>query len=146
MSGFGALLRQFREREGWGLQALATRAGFDSAQVSRLEAGARRPTRAEHVQAFADALNLGAFDAGRLLVAAGYIPTAGVAVIVNGELIALTAHERPAPKQYQPRPAVCEVCRDYSKPVRARGRCGPCYERWRYSRRRQGVVLVEAAV
>jgi len=70
---FAVALKGFREAAGVSQSKLAERAGFDHSYVSRLESGARTPTR-EAVLQLAEAL--GADGAGRdaLLAAAGFLP------------------------------------------------------------------------
>jgi transcriptional regulator with XRE-family HTH domain len=71
--GFRALLRSHREACGWSQQALARAANMDHGQVSRFEAGTRRPT-AESVARLAAALGLAGTAKDRFYVAAGALP------------------------------------------------------------------------
>ena len=72
-NGFGATLKQFREVQRVSQSKLAERAGFDHSYVSRLESGARTPTR-EAVEQLAEALGLGRGEQDALLAAAGFLP------------------------------------------------------------------------
>lgn len=73
MSDFGAALKAMRLRTGWVSQSgLAERAGFDHSYVSRLESGARTPTR-DAVERLATALHVEPDDRERLLRSAGFI-------------------------------------------------------------------------
>ena len=74
MDGFGDVLREKRQsRHRISQSKLAELAGFDHSYVSRLETGARNPTR-EAVEFLADALNLDQRERAELLVAAGFTP------------------------------------------------------------------------
>jgi transcriptional regulator with XRE-family HTH domain len=73
---FSGLLIEFRERRGWTQEELAKEAAADQSYVSKLERGLREPSRTQ-VMLLATALGLDENDAGRLHVAAGYLP-AGV--------------------------------------------------------------------
>ena len=70
---FGSLLKQLREQVGVSQSKLAERADFDHSYVSRLESGARMPTR-DAVDRLGEAMGIdqGARDA--LLAAAGFLP------------------------------------------------------------------------
>ncbi len=70
---FGLSLRSFREARRVSQSRLAERADFTPSYVSRLEAGARVPTRAA-VERLAVALTLTDDDTARLLSAAGFLP------------------------------------------------------------------------
>lgn len=70
---FGATLKGFREARRVSQSKLAERAGFDHSYVSRLESGARKPTR-EAVQQLSQALELGRVQQDELLAAAGFLP------------------------------------------------------------------------
>lgn len=72
-SGFGATLRRLREAGRTSQSRLAERAGFDHSYVSRLECGARTPTREAAVQ-LAEALGLDHAGQDSLLAAAGFLP------------------------------------------------------------------------
>lgn len=70
---FGTALKQFREDNRVSQSKLAERAGFDHSYVSRLESGARMPTREAVVQ-LASALQLDDLGQDSLLAAAGFLP------------------------------------------------------------------------
>ncbi len=70
---FGATLKRFREVRRVSQSKLAERAGFDHSYVSRLESGARTPTR-DAVQQLADALELERLQQDELLASAGFLP------------------------------------------------------------------------
>jgi transcriptional regulator with XRE-family HTH domain len=72
-STFGAVLKGFRETRRVSQSKLALRAGFDHSYVSRLESGARTPTR-EAVEHLAAALELDGIQHDELLVSAGFLP------------------------------------------------------------------------
>jgi transcriptional regulator with XRE-family HTH domain len=70
---FGSRLKQLREGSRVSQSKLAERAGFDHSYVSRLESGARTPTR-EAVSQLAGALQLDGSAHDSLLAAAGFLP------------------------------------------------------------------------
>lgn len=70
---FGSTLKRFREVRRVSQSRLAERAGFDHSYVSRLESGARTPTR-DAVQQLADALELDRLQQDELLASAGFLP------------------------------------------------------------------------
>lgn len=70
---FGATLKRYREVSRVSQSKLAERAGFDHSYVSRLESGARTPTR-DAVQQLADALELERLQQDELLASAGFLP------------------------------------------------------------------------
>ena len=70
---FGGLLKALREARRISQSKLAERADFDHSYVSRLESGARMPTR-EAVERLASALSLAQVEEDGLLAAAGYLP------------------------------------------------------------------------
>jgi transcriptional regulator with XRE-family HTH domain len=70
---FGRLLKGFREGRRVSQSKLAERADFDHSYVSRLESGARMPTR-DAVERLARALGLAQSEADALLAAAGFLP------------------------------------------------------------------------
>ena len=70
---FAAALKAAREVAGVSQSKLAERAGFDHSYVSRLESGARTPTR-EAVLQLADALGVDGAGRDGLLAAAGFLP------------------------------------------------------------------------
>ena len=71
--GFGVTLKKFREARRVSQSKLAGRAGFDHSYVSRLESGARTPTR-DAVEQLAIALELEAVNRDELLASAGFLP------------------------------------------------------------------------
>lgn len=75
MSGmeFGNLLKALRERHGVSQSKLAERADFDHSYVSRLESGARMPTR-EAVDRLGTAMGLDHAALDALLASAGFLP------------------------------------------------------------------------
>ncbi len=70
---FGVTLKRYREARRVSQSKLAERAGFDHSYVSRLESGARTPTR-DAVQQLADALDLERQQQDELLASAGFLP------------------------------------------------------------------------
>lgn len=72
LAAFGDLLRQFRTARHWSQSHLAELADIDNTSVSRLESGARLPSR-EMVERLADALQLAAVDRWALFLAAGMV-------------------------------------------------------------------------
>lgn len=72
-TAFGGVLKEFRESRRVSQSKLAQRAGFDHSYVSRLESGARTPTR-DAVDQLAKALELTGVQHDELLVAAGFLP------------------------------------------------------------------------
>jgi transcriptional regulator with XRE-family HTH domain len=70
---FGGLLKGFRERRNVSQSKLAERADFDHSYVSRLESGARMPTR-DAVDRLGHALGLTQAEVDALLAAAGFLP------------------------------------------------------------------------
>lgn len=70
---FGVALKRYREARRVSQSKLAERAGFDHSYVSRLESGARTPTR-EAVQQLAEALGLERLQQDELLASAGFLP------------------------------------------------------------------------
>lgn len=73
MTDFGQLLKSLRERRGVSQSKLAERAEFDHSYVSRLESGARMPTR-DAVDRLGNALELTDVELDSLLAAAGFLP------------------------------------------------------------------------
>lgn len=71
--GFGITLKKFREARRVSQSKLAGRAGFDHSYVSRLESGARTPTR-DAVEQLAIALELEPVNRDELLASAGFLP------------------------------------------------------------------------
>jgi transcriptional regulator with XRE-family HTH domain len=72
-AAFGVVLKQFRETRRVSQSKLAERAGFDHSYVSRLESGARTPTR-DAVEQLSNALDLEQLQQDELLAAAGFLP------------------------------------------------------------------------
>ena len=70
---FGALLKSLREKRNVSQSKLAERAEFDHSYVSRLESGARMPTR-EAVDRLGEAMELPQQQLDSLLAAAGFLP------------------------------------------------------------------------
>ena len=70
---FGSTLKGFREVRRVSQSKLAERAGFDHSYVSRLESGARTPTR-DAVQQLSQALELERQQQDELLASAGFLP------------------------------------------------------------------------
>lgn len=80
---FGATLKRYREARRVSQSKLAERAGFDHSYVSRLESGARTPTR-DAVQQLAEALGLERQQQDELLASAGFLPQE-VSSLLSGE-------------------------------------------------------------
>ncbi len=70
---FGVLLKRFREGRGVSQSKLAERAEFDHSYVSRLESGARMPTR-DAVDRLGQAMGLEQSELDALLAGAGFLP------------------------------------------------------------------------
>lgn len=70
---FGVLLKRFREARRVSQSKLAERADFDHSYVSRLESGARMPTR-DAVERLGRALGLAQSEQDPLLASAGFLP------------------------------------------------------------------------
>lgn len=70
---FGKLLKTLREQHGVSQSKLAERADFDHSYVSRLESGARMPTR-EAVDRLGQAMSLDQAQLDSLLASAGFLP------------------------------------------------------------------------
>lgn len=81
--GFGVTLKKFRQTRRVSQSKLAERAGFDHSYVSRLESGARTPTRDAVVQ-LAQALDLEQVNQDELLASAGFLPRE-VSSLLSGE-------------------------------------------------------------
>jgi transcriptional regulator with XRE-family HTH domain len=81
--GFGVTLKRFRETRRVSQSKLAERAGFDHSYVSRLESGARTPTR-DAVEQLANAMELEQVNRDELLAAAGFLP-GEVSSLLSGE-------------------------------------------------------------
>lgn len=82
-AGFGSTLKKFREARRVSQSKLAERAGFDHSYVSRLESGARTPTR-DAVEQLARAMELEQVNRDELLASAGFLPGA-VSSLLSGE-------------------------------------------------------------
>jgi transcriptional regulator with XRE-family HTH domain len=80
---FGATLKRFRETRRVSQSKLAERAGFDHSYVSRLESGARTPTR-DAVEQLSKALELAGLQQDELLASAGFLPRE-VSSLLSGE-------------------------------------------------------------
>lgn len=80
---FGLTLKQFREKRRVSQSKLAERAGFDHSYVSRLESGARTPTR-DAVQQLSRALELERLQQDELLASAGFLPRE-ISSLLSGE-------------------------------------------------------------
>jgi transcriptional regulator with XRE-family HTH domain len=80
---FGATLKRFREARRVSQSKLAERAGFDHSYVSRLESGARTPTR-DAVEQLSKALELEGVQQDELLASAGFLPRE-VSSLLSGE-------------------------------------------------------------
>jgi transcriptional regulator with XRE-family HTH domain len=70
---FGVQLKSLREARRVSQSKLAERADFDHSYVSRLESGARMPTR-EAVERLAAAMMLAQIEEDALLASAGFLP------------------------------------------------------------------------
>lgn len=75
-SGFGVLLRGYRERAGLAQNGLARASGVNVGTVNRLERGQRLPAGREQALALARTLGLNPSETNRLLAAAG-LPAEG---------------------------------------------------------------------
>jgi transcriptional regulator with XRE-family HTH domain len=71
---YGALLRGFRARRGLSLRAVGRAAGLHPQELSRSEAGRRRPADEGELLTLADALGLDPEERDELLAAAGAWP------------------------------------------------------------------------
>ena len=80
---FGIALKSFREARRVSQSKLAERAGFDHSYVSRLESGARTPTR-DAVQQLSMALELERQQQDELLASAGFLPRE-ISSLLSGE-------------------------------------------------------------
>lgn len=70
---FGVLLKRLREARRVSQSKLAERADFDHSYVSRLESGARMPTR-EAVERLGQALGVSLMEQDSMLASAGFLP------------------------------------------------------------------------
>ncbi len=101
-NGFGSTLKTFRERRRVSQSKLAAAATFDHSYVSRLESGARTPTRDAVIQ-LASALGLKQVDRDELLASGGFLPENTASLLVDHPEIAevLTLLEdRDLPPEY----------------------------------------------
>jgi transcriptional regulator with XRE-family HTH domain len=100
---FGGLLKGFRERRNVSQSKLAERAAFDHSYVSRLESGARMPTR-DAVDRLGMALGLTQVELDALLAAAGFLPRDVTSLLSNepviGEVLDLLQDEA-VPSEYR---------------------------------------------
>lgn len=100
---FGGLLKGFRERRNVSQSKLAERAAFDHSYVSRLESGARMPTR-DAVDRLGEALGLTQVELDALLAAAGFLPRDVTSLLSNepviGEVLDLLQDEA-VPSEYR---------------------------------------------
>lgn len=100
---FGALLKSLREKRSVSQSKLAERAEFDHSYVSRLESGARMPTR-EAVDRLGEALDLDQVQLDALLAAAGFLPRDVSSLLssepVIGEVLDLLQDEA-VPSEYR---------------------------------------------
>ncbi len=100
---FGALLKSLREKRNVSQSKLAERAEFDHSYVSRLESGARMPTR-EAVDRLGEAMELLQPQLDSLLAAAGFLPRDVSSLLssepVIGEVLDLLQDEA-VPSEYR---------------------------------------------
>ena len=100
---FGVRLKGFREARRVSQSKLAERAEFDHSYVSRLESGARMPTR-DAVEKLAAALDRGRPEQDALLASAGFLPRDVVSLLsdepVIGEVLDVLQNEA-LPAQYR---------------------------------------------
>lgn len=100
---FGALLKEYREARRVSQSKLAERADFDHSYVSRLESGARMPTR-DAVERLAEALGLDQNAQDALLAAAGFLPRDVTSLLADepaiGEVLDLLQNEA-VPSEYR---------------------------------------------
>jgi transcriptional regulator with XRE-family HTH domain len=100
---FGALLKSLREKRNVSQSKLAERAEFDHSYVSRLESGARMPTR-EAVDRLGEALALEQQQLDSMLAAAGFLPRDVSSLLssepVIGEVLDLLQDEA-VPSEYR---------------------------------------------
>ncbi|MFL5761715.1 MAG: helix-turn-helix domain-containing protein [Thermomicrobiales bacterium] len=100
---FGVKLKRFREARGVSQSKLAERADFDHSYVSRLESGARMPTR-EAVDRLGQAMKLSQVELDALLASAGFLPRDVTSLLssepVIGEVLVLLQDEA-VPVEYR---------------------------------------------
>lgn len=118
ISDFGGLLKTYRERGTVSQSRLAERADFDHSYVSRLESGARMPTR-EAVDRLGKALDLDQSDRDALRAAAGFLPRDVTSLLSNepviGEVLVLLQDED-LPSEY--RDSIRELLRQLTQQAR----------------------------
>lgn len=100
---FGVLLKTLRERHGVSQSKLAERADFDHSYVSRLESGARMPTR-DAVDRLGTAMELDHSYLDALLASAGFLPKDVTSLLSNepalGEVLEMLQDET-VPTEYR---------------------------------------------
>lgn len=100
---FGVLLKGLREGRRVSQSKLAERAEFDHSYVSRLESGARMPTR-DAVERLSTALGLSLGEQDSLLAAAGFLPRDVASLLsdepVIGEVLDLLQNDA-VPAEYR---------------------------------------------
>ena len=100
---FGGLLKRCRETRSVSQSKLAERAGFDHSYVSRLESGARTPTR-DAVDRLGEALLLSQVERDAMLAAAGFLPRDVTSLLssepVIGEVLDLLQDDA-VPQEYR---------------------------------------------
>ena len=100
---FGVQLKALREARRVSQSKLAERAEFDHSYVSRLESGARTPTR-EAVERLAGALGLSQGEQDSLLAGAGFLPRDVASLLsdepVIGEVLDLLQNDA-VPEEYR---------------------------------------------
>ncbi len=93
---FGTLLKTLREQHGVSQSKLAERADFDHSYVSRLESGARMPTR-EAVDRLGRAMSLEQAQQDSMLASAGFLPRDVSSLLSNepalGEMLEMLQDE-----------------------------------------------------
>ncbi len=100
---FGVFLKRLREVRRVSQSKLAERADFDHSYVSRLESGARMPTR-EAVERLAQALDLALPEQDALIASAGFLPRDVASLLTDepaiGEVLDLL-HDDAVPAEYR---------------------------------------------
>src|SRR6478752_4219675 len=121
---FGLLLKKCREARSVSQSKLAERAGFDHSYVSRLESGARTPTR-DAVDRLGEALSLDQLERDAMLASAGFLPRDVGSLLssepVIGEVLDLLQDEA-VPQEY--RENIRQVLRLLAEQVRFVSRSG----------------------
>lgn len=122
---FGLLLKRCRETRSVSQSKLAERAGFDHSYVSRLESGARTPTR-DAVDRLGEALSLDQIERDSMLASAGFLPRDVGSLLsaepVIGEVLDLLQDED-VPEEY--RENIRQVLRLLAEQVRFVSRSTP---------------------